>query len=179
MPLSFGLQFFPASGSFPISRALHIWWPKYLSFSNSPSNEYSELISLRIDWFDLLAVQGTLKESSPAPQFESINSFVFSLPYGPTLTSIYDYWKNHSFDYMDLCWQSDVSAVLVGQSFSSKEQAAFNFTIHGDIWVQETKICHRLGDYTGERATCLPLPSSKQNSPAHCPSAHHTHLTTV
>ena len=61
MPLSFGLQFFPASGSFPISRALHIWWPKYLSFSNSPSNEYSELISLRIDWFDLLAVQGTLK----------------------------------------------------------------------------------------------------------------------
>ena len=78
-------------------------WLKYwsFSFSISSSNEYSELISLRIDWFDLLAVQGTLKESSPAPQFESINSFLFSLLYGPTLTSIYDYWKNHSFDYMD------------------------------------------------------------------------------
>ena len=91
---------------------VRIMWPNYwsFSFSISSSNEYSELISLRIDWFDLLAVQGTLKESSPAPQFESINSFVFSLPYGPTLTSIYDYWKNHSFDYMDLGWQSDVFA---------------------------------------------------------------------
>ena len=79
---------------------VRIMWPNYWSFSFSISsyNEYSELISLRIDWFDLLAVQGTLKESSPAPQFESINSFVFSLPYGPTLTSIYDYWKNHSPD---------------------------------------------------------------------------------
>ena len=82
---------------------VHIMWPNYwsFSFSISSSNEYSELISLRIDWFDLLAVQGTLKESSPAPQFESINSFLFSLLYGPTLTSIYDYWKNHSFDYTD------------------------------------------------------------------------------
>ena len=49
------------------------------------------------------------QESSPAPQFESINSLVFSLLYGPTLTSVHDYWKNHSFDYMDLCQQSDVS----------------------------------------------------------------------
>ena len=50
------------------------------------------------------------QESSPAPQFESINFSVLSLLYGPTLTSVCDYWKNHSFDYMDLChWQSDVS----------------------------------------------------------------------
>ena len=49
------------------------------------------------------------QESSPAPQFESINSLVFSLLYGPTLTSVHDYWKNHSFDCMDLCQQSDVS----------------------------------------------------------------------
>ena len=69
------------------------------------SNEYSGLISFRIDWFDLLAVQGTLKESSPTPQFQSINSLVFSLLYSPTLTSIHDYWKNHSFDYTDLCWE--------------------------------------------------------------------------
>ena len=50
------------------------------------------------------------QESSPAPQFKSINSSALSLPYGPTLTSVYDYWKNHSFDYMDLCQQSDASA---------------------------------------------------------------------
>ena len=49
------------------------------------------------------------QESSPTPQFESINCSALSLPYGPTLTSIHDYWKNHSFDYMDLCWQSNVS----------------------------------------------------------------------
>ena len=84
---------------------------KYWSFSFSivPSNVYSGLISFRIDWFDLLAVQKTL-ESSPAPQFKSISSSALSLHYGPTLTSIHDYWKNHGFNYMDLCWQSDVSA---------------------------------------------------------------------
>ena len=67
--------------------ALCIRWPKYwsFSFSISPSNEYSGLISFRIDWFDL-AVQGT-QESSPTPQFKSINS-ALSLLHGPTLTSI-------------------------------------------------------------------------------------------
>ena len=50
------------------------------------------------------------QESFPAQQFESINSSALSLLYGPTLTSIHNYWKNHSFDYMDLCQQSDVSA---------------------------------------------------------------------
>ena len=70
------------------------------------SNEYLGLISFRIDWFDLPAVQGT----SLTPQFKSINSLVLSLLYGPTLTSRHDYWKNHSFDYMDICWQSDVSS---------------------------------------------------------------------
>ena len=62
------------------------------SFSISPSNKYLGLISFRIDWFDLV-VQGTL-ESSPAPQFESFNSSALNLLYGPTLTSIHDYWKN-------------------------------------------------------------------------------------
>jgi len=78
------------------------------ALSVSPSNEYSGLISFRINWFDLFTVQGT-QESSPSPQFESISS-VLSLLYGPTLTSIHDYWKNYSFDYIDLCQQSDVSA---------------------------------------------------------------------
>ena len=50
------------------------------------------------------------QESSAAPQFKSINSLALSLLYGPTLTSIHDYWKNHSFDYTDLCWHSNVSA---------------------------------------------------------------------
>ena len=85
----------PASGSFPMSRR----WPKYWSFSFNinPSNEYSGLISFRLDWLDLLAVQGTLKESYPAPQFKSINSLTLSLLYGSTLTSIHDYCGNHSF----------------------------------------------------------------------------------
>ena len=60
---SFCLQSFPASGSFQMSQFFTIRWPKYwsFSFSISPFNEYSGLISFRIDWFDLLAVQGTLK----------------------------------------------------------------------------------------------------------------------
>ena len=91
--------------------ALCIRWPKHwsFSFSISPSNEYSGLISFRIDWFDFLAVQGTLK-SPPALQFESVNSSALSLLYGTTLTSIHDYWKNHSFDYTDLGWQREVFA---------------------------------------------------------------------
>ena len=67
------------------------------SFSISPSNEYSGLISFRIDWFDLLAVQGPLKYYL-APQFKSISSSVLRLLCGSTLTSIHDCWKNYSFD---------------------------------------------------------------------------------
>ena len=78
---------------------LCIRWPEYWSFSFgiSPSNEYSRLISFRIDVFDRLAVQGT-QRSSPTPQFESIHSSVLSLLYGPTRMSVHDYWKNYSFD---------------------------------------------------------------------------------
>ena len=74
-------------------------WPKYwsFSFSDSPSSQYSGLISFRMDWLDLLAVQGT-QESSPTPQFKSITSSVLSFLYSTTITSIHDYWKNHSFD---------------------------------------------------------------------------------
>ena len=88
--------------------ALHIKWPKYwsCSFSISPSSEYSGLISFRIYWLDLLAVQGTPK-SFLLCQFKSINSLALSLLYGPTLTSIHDYWKNHSFDSTYLCRQSN------------------------------------------------------------------------
>ena len=106
-------QSFPASKYFPMSW-LCIRWPKYwsFSFSVSLSSEYSGLISFRIDWFDLLAVQGTLK-SSPAPQFKSINSLALKLLYGPTLTSVHDHCKNHSLDYMDFGQQNNVSAFLI------------------------------------------------------------------
>ena len=67
------------------------------SFNISPSNEHPGLISFRMDWLDLLAVQGTLK-SSPTPQFKSINSSALSFLYSLTLTSIHGYWKNHSLD---------------------------------------------------------------------------------
>ena len=86
---------FPSIRVFSNESALCIRWPKYRSFSFSPSNEYSGLIAFRIDWFDL-AVQGTLKSLLPTPQFKSINSLVLSLLHGPTLTFIYNYWKNHS-----------------------------------------------------------------------------------
>ena len=71
---------------------LCIWWPKYwsFSFSISSSNEYSGLICFRMDWLDLLAVQGDSQESSPTPQYKSINFLVLSFLYSPTLTSIHD-----------------------------------------------------------------------------------------
>ena len=87
---------FPSIRVFSNESALHIRWPNYWSFSFSPSNEYSGFISFRIDWFDHVAVQGTL-ESSPIPQFKSINSSPLNFPYSPTLTSVHDYWKKHSF----------------------------------------------------------------------------------
>ena len=100
---------FPIIRVFSNKSVLHIRPTKYWSFSISPSNEYSGLISFRMDWLDLLAVQGT-QVSSPTPQFKSINSSALSFLHCPTLTSMHDYWKNQSFDQMGLCWQSDVSA---------------------------------------------------------------------
>ena len=79
---------FPSIRVFPNESILHIRWPKYWCFSINPANEYSGLISFRIDWFDLLAVHETLK--SPRAQFKSINSSVLSLLYSPTLTSIHN-----------------------------------------------------------------------------------------
>ena len=90
-PLLLLPSIFPSIRDFASESALCIRWPKYwsFSFSISPSNEYSGLISFRINWFDLLAVQGTLKSSS-VPQFESINSSAPSFLYGPTLTFVHD-----------------------------------------------------------------------------------------
>ena len=95
--LLFPPSIFPNIRVFSNESTLRNRWPKYWSFSFSSSNEYSGQISFRMDWFDLLAVQGTLK-TSPTPQFKSINSSSFSLLYSLNFTSIHDYWKNHSFD---------------------------------------------------------------------------------
>ena len=79
---------------------LRIRWPKYwsFSFSISPSSEYSGLISFRMDWLDLLAVQGTLRSLLQHHSSKASVFFVLRFLYTPTLTSIHDYWKNHCFD---------------------------------------------------------------------------------
>ena len=98
-PLLLLPSIFPSIRVLSNESVLCIMWLKYWSFSFniSPSNEYSGLISFRMDWLGLLAVQGTL-ESSPTSQFESINYSMLSFLNSPTLTSIHDHWKNHSLD---------------------------------------------------------------------------------
>ena len=98
---------FPSIRDFSNELALCIRWPKYWTFSVSPSHEYSGLIFFRIDWFDLPAVQGTLKSLL---QHHRLKVSILRCSAFFMVTSIHDYWKNHSFDYIDLCWQSDISA---------------------------------------------------------------------
>ena len=91
----------PSIRVFSNESTLCMRWPKYWSFifSITPSKESPGLLSFRMDWLDLLVVQGLdSQESSPTPQFKSINSLALSLPHSPTLSSIHDYWKNHSLD---------------------------------------------------------------------------------
>ena len=116
-PLFLLPSIFPRIRVFSSELALHIRQPKYwsFSFSTSPSNGYSGLISFKIDFFQDWLVwspcsSGDSQESSPTPQFKSINYLALSFLYGTTLTSIHDSWKKHSFDYTGLCWQSNVSA---------------------------------------------------------------------
>ena len=99
-PLLFPPSIFPSIRVFSNESTLCIRWPKHwsFSFSISPLNEYSGLNSFRTDWFDLFVVQGTLQSLQNHSSKASINTSVLSLLYGPTLTSIHDYWKNHSFD---------------------------------------------------------------------------------
>ena len=108
-PLLLLPSIFPSIRIFSNELALRIRWPKYWSFGTIlPMNEYSGLISFKIDWFYFLAVQGTFKSllqhhSSKASILQFSAFFMFQL------TSVHDYWKNHSFDYMDLCQQSNIS----------------------------------------------------------------------
>ena len=99
-PLLLLPSFFPSIRVFSNESALHIRWPKYWSFSFniSPSNGHPGLISFRMDWLDLLAVQGNLKsllqQHSPKASILLCSAFFNSL----TLTSIHNHWKNHSLD---------------------------------------------------------------------------------
>ena len=99
-PLLLLPSIFPSIRVFSKESVLHIRWPKYwsFSFSISPSNEHPGLISFRMDWLDLLAVQGTLKRLL---QHHSSKAFILhhsAFFIVPTLTSIHDYWKSHSLD---------------------------------------------------------------------------------
>ena len=107
-PFSSCPQSFPASGSFPM-RWLFTSSGQRIEASASvlPMSIQGWFPVVLTSWISLLSRDS--QEASPALQFESINSLVLSLLYDPILTSIPDYWKNHSFDYKDLCLQSDIS----------------------------------------------------------------------
>ena len=99
-PLLLPPSIFPSIRVFSNESQLHIRWLKFwgFSFNISLSSEYSGLISFRMDWLGSPCCPGDSQESSPTTQFKSINSLVLSFLYRPTLTSIHDYWKNHSFE---------------------------------------------------------------------------------
>ena len=90
----------PSIRIFPNESTLRMRWPKYwsFSFSISPSKEHPRPTSFRMDWLESPCSPRDSQESSPTPQFKSISSSVLSFLYSPALTSIYNYWKNHSFD---------------------------------------------------------------------------------
>ena len=127
IPFSSCPQSFPASGSFQMSQ---------LFASDGQRTGISALTSVfpmniqdwcLLGWIGWISLQskGLLRVFSNIPQFKSIKSSALSFLYSPTLTSIHDYWKNHSLDKIDLCWQSNISAfqyaVQVGLNFPSKE----------------------------------------------------------
>ena len=99
-PLLLLPSLFPCIRVFSSESALHIRWPKFWSFSFniSPSNEHPGLISFRMDLLDLLAVQETLKSLLQHHSSKASNLLCSAFLYSPILTSIHDYWKNHSFD---------------------------------------------------------------------------------
>ena len=102
-PLPLLPSIFPSIRVFSKESAVHVRWPKYwsISFSISPSSEYSGFISFRVDCVWSPSSPKDSQESCPAPQFENINSSVLCLLYGPALVLVCDYWEDHSFGYMD------------------------------------------------------------------------------
>ena len=147
LPLLLPLSIFPSIRVFSNESVLWIGWPKYWSFSFtiSPSNEYSGLISFRVDWFDRLAVQGTLKSllqyhCSKASILQCSAFFIVQLSHLYMSTG-----KNMALTRWTFV-TAFYYAVLVCHSFSSKELVSFNFmaavTICSDFGAQEKKVCH-------------------------------------
>ena len=99
----------PSIRVFSSESVLRIRWPKYwrFSFSISPSNEYSGLISFRMDWLDLLAVQRDSQKSSPTPQFKSISSSMLSFLYSPNFTSVHGCQMQDNLSIF--IWRSHIS----------------------------------------------------------------------
>ena len=98
----------PSIRVFSNESTLPMRWPKYWRFSFSISPSRTDLLSDGL--LGSPCSPRDSQESSPTPQFKSINSSLLSFLHSPTLTSIHDHWKNHSLDQTDLCWQSNVSA---------------------------------------------------------------------
>ena len=111
-PLLLPPSIFPSIRVFSNESVLHIRWPKHWSFSFriSLSKEYSGLISFRNELVGSPCSPRDSQESSPTPQFKNFNSSVLRFLYTSTFKFIHDYWKNHSLDEMDFCWQSNISA---------------------------------------------------------------------
>ena len=115
LPFCLPLSTFPSIRVFSNESVLRIRWPKYwsFSFSISPSNEYSGLISSTMDWLDLLAVQGTLKSLLQQHCSKALIlwcSPLFIVQLSHQYTTMAKKQQQQSFDYTDLCWQSNVSA---------------------------------------------------------------------
>ena len=98
-PFLFLPSIFPSIRVFSNELAIHIRWPKYWASASVLPKSIQGWFPLRLVWS---CCPRDSQESSPAPQFEGINSLVLCLLYGPALTTIHDYWKDHSLDYMDL-----------------------------------------------------------------------------
>ena len=131
----------PSIQVFSNEQTLCVRWPKYQKFSISHSDEYSGLISFRIDWFDLLAVQGTL-EFSPTPQSKRISSFGTQLLYGPALTSIHDYWKSHSFDWTPLQIHSEfLEYRMMGTQMGSSSSLCQKLIITVQVYLVRVCVC--------------------------------------
>ena len=151
-PLLLLPSIFPSIRVFFSKSALCITWPKYWSFnfSISPSNEYSELIYFRIDWFDLLAVQGTLKSllqhHSPKPSILQCSAFFMVQLTHPNMT------LGKTIALTNQAAVSKMTSLLFNmlsrfvKAFLPRNKRLFNFTaavtIHSEFGAQENKICH-------------------------------------
>ena len=145
-PLLLLPSIFPSIGVFSSELAFFIQYfaSKYwsFSFSVSPSNSYLQLISFRIDWFNLFAVQETLKSLLLHCNSKVVSFSVFSLLYGPAFTSVHDYWKNHSFDYMGKLYSFDCISKVMSLFFNTLSRFVIAFLSRSKhlliSWLQPT-----------------------------------------